>query len=204
MKTDGRRVHSSNATGAEKPGRRHPLTWTLLLLVAVLSVLFHRSHNSRYTLFSNDCPLGRMTAEQNRPPGTLTGSWSDLNWLGSEGLNSAPTLSNLMLYLPTPNIWSRFEQPFTLSFVGLGACFCFRRLKLAPLACILGGLAASLNSDFFSTSSPKTSAPERQRSDHGKRKPGFCRLRRQTGLRFTVPKKPSKLTRPSPAGNNRW
>ena len=36
--------------------------------------------------------------------------------------------------------------------VGLGAWFCFRRLKLAPAACLIGGLAAALNSDFFSTS----------------------------------------------------
>jgi hypothetical protein len=41
----------------------------------------------------------------------------------------------------------------------------------------------------------------RQRDDHDKRKPGFCRLRRQTGLRFPVQKEPSKPTRSGLAGN---
>jgi len=105
MKTESR--PATSAAGANKTGGRHPLLLTLLLLLLVLSVPFFRSFNPNYTLFSNDCPLGQMTAEQNRPPGTLFGSWSDLNWLGNEAINSSPTLSNLLLYLPTPNIWSR-------------------------------------------------------------------------------------------------
>jgi len=38
-----------------------------------------------------------------------------------------------------------------LFIAGISACFCFRQFKLSPLACVLGGLAAGLNSDFFST-----------------------------------------------------
>jgi hypothetical protein len=38
-----------------------------------------------------------------------------------------------------------------LLFLGLSAWLCFRQWKLTPLACILGGIAAALNSDFFST-----------------------------------------------------
>jgi hypothetical protein len=151
-KTESKPANPGSAAGPAKSDTKHPVPWTLLLLLVILSALFYRSYSSDYTLFSNDCPLGQMTAAQNRPPGTLTGSWADLNWLGKEGLNSSPTLSNLLLYLPTPDIWSRCEQPLTLLFVGLCACFCLCRMGLTPMACILGGLAAGLNSDFFSTS----------------------------------------------------
>ena len=37
-----------------------------------------------------------------------------------------------------------------LAILGLSAWFCFRQLKLSPLACLLGGLAAVLNTSYFS------------------------------------------------------
>ena len=37
-----------------------------------------------------------------------------------------------------------------LAIVGLCAWFCFRQLKLSPTACLLGALAAVLNSAYFS------------------------------------------------------
>src|SRR5580704_5516653 len=150
MKTPSMPASVPTTAGAQRAGMRHPLAWTLFLVFVVLSILFFRSFNPDYVLFANDSPLGIMTAQENRPPGTLIAPWSDLTWLGNKGLNSTPTLSNLLLYLPTPNAWSRFEDPLTLLFVGLCACFCLLRLGLTPAACILGGLAASLNSDFFS------------------------------------------------------
>ena len=50
-----------------------------------------------------------------------------------------------------PLIFSKIYAPFALLFLGLSAWLCFRQWKLSPLACLLGGIAAALNSDFFST-----------------------------------------------------
>src|SRR5207253_11199923 len=39
----------------------------------------------------------------------------------------------------------------SLLSVGMSACFCLRQFGLITPACVLGGLAAARNSDFFST-----------------------------------------------------
>src|SRR5580700_4516437 len=123
MKTESIPAGMQTTPGAKKTGVSHPLMWTLILVFAALSILFFRSFNPNYVLFSNDSPLGAMTAAENRPPGILIAPWSDLTWLGNEGLHSLPTLSDLLFYLPTPNAWCRFEAPLSLLFVGICACF---------------------------------------------------------------------------------
>jgi hypothetical protein len=47
--------------------------------------------------------------------------------------------------------FSKVYAPVSLFLLGLCAAFAFRRFGLGSLACVLGGLAAALNSDFFST-----------------------------------------------------
>ena len=50
-----------------------------------------------------------------------------------------------------PVRYAKFFAPVALFILGLGAWTFFRQLKLSPLAAVLGGLAAALNSAFFST-----------------------------------------------------
>jgi hypothetical protein len=85
-------------------------------------------------------------------PDMLFGTWVDLNWLGSESLSASPSFTGLLRTVLTPLQYGKFLPLISLLFVGLCASFCFRKLGLTPLACVLGGLAAGLNSDFFSTS----------------------------------------------------
>jgi len=47
--------------------------------------------------------------------------------------------------------FSKFFPEFAMLFLGLSAWFLFRQWKFSPAVCVLGGLAAALNSDFFST-----------------------------------------------------
>jgi hypothetical protein len=54
-------------------------------------------------------------------------------------------------WLAGPVGYSKFLAPFALFILGLGAWTFFRQLKFSPLAATLGGLAAALNSAFFST-----------------------------------------------------
>ena len=121
------------------------------LLAVLLAALFWKSFLPGYVHFSNDGPLGQQNAAWARLPQAFTGMWSDLNDIGNTGGSSAPDLCTLLRWLLGPVGFSKFLAPFALFILGLGAWTFFRQLKLSPLAAALGGLAAALNSTFFST-----------------------------------------------------
>src|ERR1017187_10209959 len=122
----------------------------VLLLFVVLSVLFCGAYLPGNILFSNDGPLGRLMAQCHRLPERFTGSWEDLNLIGFRDWGSAPSISFGLQYLLKPVLFSKFYAPAGLLILGLGAWCFFRQSGLAPVACLLGGLAATLNSGFFS------------------------------------------------------
>ena len=125
--------------------------WVPLLLAAVVAVLFHDSFVPRYTVFSNDGPLGAITAQGRRPPDVFTGAWMDLNSIGSrEG--AAPNITYTLQWLLGPLIFSKFYAPLSVLFVSLSAWLFFRQAGLSLLSQLLGSLAVALNSDFLSTS----------------------------------------------------
>lgn len=126
----------------------------LALLVAVLSVLFRANFNPDQVSFSNDAPVGAVNASARAVPGVLTGVWMDLNWVGGPEPTPALNLSMLIrLVAKTAGvILNRIYAPASLLIVGLCAWILFWQLRFAPLTCILGGLAATLNSDFLNTS----------------------------------------------------
>ena len=128
-----------------------PLIWTALLLAALLAIIFRQSFDTRYVAFSNDGPLGVVRADETRMPATMFSQWVDLNWLGSDGLSPPPGITTAMRCVTTPVGYLNILYPASLFIVGIAACYCLRQFKLSPMACILGGLAAGLNSDFFST-----------------------------------------------------
>lgn len=102
-------------------------------------------------VFSNDGPLGGLLADYLQVPAWFTGGWQDLNWLGgSIGVRDV-SVSSLLLWVLGPVGFAKFYTPACIFMLGLGAAYAFQRLKLAPVACMLGGLAAALVSDFFST-----------------------------------------------------
>ena len=136
---------------AKKSGLRHPVAWTAGLLVVVLCIFFWQSFLPNKVVYGNDDPLGMMAAEQTSMPSILSGLWTDLNWIGNEGLSPSPTVTTALLLMAPPRVFMNIFYPAALFIVGICACYCFSRFKLAPIACILGGLAAALNCDFFST-----------------------------------------------------
>jgi hypothetical protein len=123
-----------------------------LCLLVLLGFFFRDGLRPGRTVFSNDGPLGAISArcgdlhEQG-----FSGYWQDLNWLGGAGPSASPDVSNTLAYICRPLIFSKIYAPFALLFLGLSAWLCFRQWKLSPLACALGAIAVSLNSDFFST-----------------------------------------------------
>lgn len=124
----------------------------LAILGFVLGLLFLRCFDPAYVLFSNDGPLGQLMAEHSRLPGTLVGSWSDLNSYGSRDTGAMPNITFALLWLLGPLAFAKFYAALTLLFVGACAWVFGRQLGLGSLAAMLVGLAAPLGSDFFGTS----------------------------------------------------
>jgi hypothetical protein len=136
------------------PGGRlalRPFGFIALCLLLLLGFLFWDGLRPGRTVFSNDGPLGAISAKCGRPPEVFFGFWQDLNWLGGVAPSPSPTVSAVPAVVGGPLLFSKIYAPFALLFLGLSAWFCFRQWKLSPLACLLGGIAASLNSGFFST-----------------------------------------------------
>ena len=125
--------------------------WTALFLVVLLGLLFWEGLLPGHTVFSNDGPLGQISSRCARMPDGFFGYWQDLSWIGSTGPSASPDITGALSTVLGPLIFSKVYAPFACLFLGLSAWFCFRQWKLAPVACVLGGIAAALNSDFFST-----------------------------------------------------
>lgn len=125
---------------------------TMLLLLAVaLGGLFYGTFAPGYSIFSNDGPFGALMAECKRQPAGLTGAWQDLNGIGDRLGGGWPGISWALITCLGPTNFAKFYAPLGLLLLGLSAWCFFRKMNLAPLACVLGGLAAALNSLFFST-----------------------------------------------------
>ena len=121
------------------------------LLALILAVLFWKSFLPGYVHFSNDGPLGQQNSAWAKLPGGFFGVWSDMNDIGNNGGSFVPDFAQLFRWLVGPVGYSKFLAPFALFILGLGAWTFFRQLKFSPLAATLGGLAAALNSAYFST-----------------------------------------------------
>ena len=122
-----------------------------LLLAVIVSLLFGASFLPGHTLFSNDGPLGRLVSQCHRLPDAFTGVWEDLNSVGYREQGALPNITYALRLVLKPVGFSKFYVPIALIILGLGAWCFFRESGLAPPACVLGALAAVLNTDFFST-----------------------------------------------------
>jgi serine/threonine protein kinase len=145
-----------SSLNSEETGGPATRRWGALLPFSLfagsLALLFSRSFVPGSILFSNDLPLGLLSANWMQLPSGLMGRWADLNSLGFNAGSFPASLTTLFLWLLGPVGSSKFQVPITLCFLGMSAWFCFRRLDLARPACILGGFAVVLNSGFLSVS----------------------------------------------------
>jgi hypothetical protein len=109
-----------------------------------------RSYEPGQILFSNDGPLGRLMSQCHQLPERFTGCWQDLNSIGYREGSSPPGITAALQYLLKPVGFAKFYAPIALFILGLSAWFGLRQFGLGSMACVLGGLLACLNSDFFS------------------------------------------------------
>src|SRR5579884_917620 len=122
-----------------------------LVLVVLITIMLGGAFLPGRTLFSNDGPLARLISECHRLPDSFYGVWEDLNSVGYREQGALPDITCGLRWVLHPILFSKFYAAIAILILGMGAWTFFRQLKLAPAACILGGLAAALNSDFFST-----------------------------------------------------
>ena len=144
-------MNQSKSGPAGQPPAMRQFGWAALCLLVLLGLLFREGFLPGRTIFSNDGPLGAISSTCARLPGCFSGYWADLNWLGSTGPSAAPDLSSLLSFVLGSLLFSKVYAPFAILFLGLSAWLCFWQWRLSPLACLLGGIAAALNSGFFST-----------------------------------------------------
>ncbi len=83
-------------------------------------------------------------------PAAFTGAWFDLNTLGYQ-VGGLPNITFVLQWILGPVLFSKLYAPLCLLVLGLSAWAFFWQSKLTPAACVLGGLAAALNSGFLST-----------------------------------------------------
>lgn len=139
---------AKNSTANARPAAPLPAFVFPLILVVILAILFFRSYMPGYIHFSNDGPLGEQNTAWSLFPGTMTGSWDDLNDIGQSVGAVAPDITTLERWFLGPVGFCKFSVPFALFVVGISAWTFFRQLKLSPLAAALGALATSLNSGY--------------------------------------------------------
>ena len=146
-------MNNLSTSPANPAGKPPGLPILVGILVLALGLLFSRSFIRNQVLFSNDGPLGAISSQSSRTTlGTCVSVWQDLNWLGNEGVTPDASLSAALAMLLTPLDYAKYASPIGLLVLGLCAWIFFRQLRLAPWACVIGVVAATLNSDFFSTS----------------------------------------------------
>ena len=126
-----------------------------LLFLAVLTLifagLFAQSFNPDKVVFSNDGPLGSVVAECRSMPEIMTGVWVDSNWLGGPEPTPTPGPSLWLRMVTNPVMLDKLYAPVSLMIIACCAYIFFWRMKFSPIACLLGGLAVGLNSDFVGT-----------------------------------------------------
>lgn len=120
------------------------------LFVATVLVFFYQVLAPGEVMFSNDGPVGELMSACHQLPSRFAGCWEDLHSIGYREGAAIPDISFILQWLLQPVLFSKFYAPLALVLLGLSAWTFFRELKLAPPACILGGLAAMLQMAFFS------------------------------------------------------
>ncbi len=143
-------MSSTATTTTSATSNLRSLGWCLLCLVVILGVLFSRSFHPSAILFANDAPLGALKSQDENALSNFFGAWQPLNWLGIQQPSSLPDVTYLFFWLVGAVGYAKFYVPVALLLLGLSAWFFLRRLGLSQAASVLGGVAASLNTDPFS------------------------------------------------------
>jgi hypothetical protein len=125
-----------------------------ILLIAILfvamSVICYQAYQPGMTMWANDSHLGALMESSRHLPSAFTGEWDDMWWIGTAVPTPSPTVSLTLATFISPAMYLKIYAPFTMMVLGFSAWVLFRQLRFAPMVCVLGGLAAGLNTHCFS------------------------------------------------------
>lgn len=120
-----------------------------VVLLGLLTFLWHRSFVPSQVPFANDGPLGLMSAETSRTPLPFQSRWNDLEWLGLN--NDVPnSFTTLFTYIVGPLWYLKLAPIISCWLLGCSMWLFINRLGLVKPACWFAGLAMGLNGDAFS------------------------------------------------------
>jgi hypothetical protein len=126
-------------------------------LFAILAILFHKDFQPDLVLFANDGPLGAVRSQSEYVLSNFQSFWLDLNWLGTASLGLVCDVSGFLMAALCalspdfgPVLFAKLFAPIGVALLGLSAWFLFRQLRFRSWVCVLGGLAAALNTMAFS------------------------------------------------------
>ncbi len=147
---------AASPTSPTSPSRRG-FVLMVICLFATLSLLFHKDFQPDQVLFANDGPLGAVRAQSDYALGNFQSFWLNLNWLGAASLGlvcdvSGFLMASLCALSPDfgPVLFAKLFAPIGVFLLGVSTWFLFRQLRFRPWVCVLGGLAAALNTMAFS------------------------------------------------------
>src|ERR1051326_4459728 len=88
----------------------------LIVLLAVLGFVFSRSFSPNLVLFSNDGPLGAISAASANMQTAWRGIWKDLDWIGIEAPAALPNTAALSWFVLGNSAisFSKFHVPLAL------------------------------------------------------------------------------------------
>ncbi len=144
-------MKSNLAAPAARPVNSRWWLWLILCLLGILALLFSRSFQHGWYHFANDGPLGANSAQAAALPEGFKGIWQDLHWLGYGLGSTPPDILFGQLFLLGPLNFMKFNVPISLFILGVCAAVFFRQLGFKPMVCVVGGLAAALNSNYVSS-----------------------------------------------------
>jgi hypothetical protein len=144
-------MNQNNQPGPPDNTRSKAVFLFLAVLTLVFAGLFSQSFHPDKVVFSNDGPLGSVVAKCRSMPGIMTGVWVDSNWIGGPEPTPTPGPSLWLRLVTDPVMLDKLYAPVSLMIIACCAYIFFWRMKFSPLACLLGGLAVGLNSDFVGT-----------------------------------------------------
>jgi hypothetical protein len=137
------------------PERASSIQWRPAVLMVVclsiiLAALFYKSFDRDTVVFSNDGPLGvQNLASLALPEAWFKGVWYQ-TWIGASGSRANVSVTEIFRWLTSPVGFSKFYEPVSLLFLGICAWIFFRTMSLRSSLCLVGAIAAALNSNFFS------------------------------------------------------
>ena len=121
----------------------------------VMVCFFSESFEQNKVVFANDAPLGQIQAHAADEKNGWA-FWQDLNWVGGEAPSAMPNFTKAFFELclwqggdQGAVLFAKWYQPVSLVLLGFCAWVFFRALRFRQPVCLLGGLAAALNGDFF-------------------------------------------------------